>query len=50
MVKKVLNSKPATPVLVSGDKKVPYSSVIELMAVLQRSGVSNVGLLTEPPQ
>ena len=50
MVKKVLSSKPATPVLVNGDASVSYSSVIELMATLQRSGVSNVGLLTEPPE
>ncbi len=37
-------------VLVQGDKEVPYGKVIELMSALQRSGVVNVGLVTEPPK
>lgn len=47
---KVIRNKPQTPVLVSGDKAVKYAAVIDLMASLQRSGVINLALLTEPPQ
>ena len=47
---KIIRNKPQTPVLVSGDKEVKYDSVINLMASLQRAGVINLALLTEPPQ
>jgi biopolymer transport protein TolR len=47
---KIMRNKPQTPVLVSGDKEVKYEAVINLMASLQRSGVINLALLTEPPQ
>lgn len=47
---KIIRNKPQTPVLVSGDKDVKYASVIDLMAGLQRAGVINLALLTEPPQ
>ena len=50
MVTKILKNKPNTPVLVNGDSQVMYGSVIKLMAALQQSGVSNVGLITETPQ
>ena len=50
MVAKILKNKPNTPVLVNGDSQVMYGSVIKLMAALQQSGVSNVGLITETPQ
>ncbi len=50
MVAKILKNKPQTPVLVNGDSQALYGSVIELMAALQQSGVSNVGLITEPPK
>jgi biopolymer transport protein TolR len=46
---KIMRNNPQTPVLVSGDSKVHYAAVIELMASLQRAGVINLGLLTEPP-
>ncbi|WP_106478212.1 protein TolR [Phytohalomonas tamaricis] len=48
-VMKVLNSNPKTPVLVRGDRNVPYGQVIELMGTLQGAGVPNVGLISEPP-
>ena len=50
MVATILKNKPKTPVLVNGDSQVMYGSVIKLMAVLQQSGVSDVGLITDLPQ
>lgn len=47
-VRQVLERSPGTAVLVRGDQAVPYGRVIELMVMLQQSGVSNVGLVTEP--
>ncbi len=47
-VTKVRSAKPKTPVLVWGDKDVPYGSIVELMSELQMAGVPDVGLVTEP--
>jgi len=49
-VSKILNVQPQTPVLVRGDKSVPYGKVIELMTVLQNAGVPNLGLISDPPK
>lgn len=46
----VLKSKPATPVLVWGDRSVSYGKVVELMSELQSAGADSVGLVTEPLQ
>ena len=40
--------KPGTMVLVEGDDAVPYGRVVTLMAALQKAGVVDVGLVTEP--
>lgn len=48
-VRKVLATKPKTPVLVWGDARVDYGAVVEVMGALQGVGVDNVGLVTEPP-
>ena len=48
-VRKVLATKPKTPVLVWGDTRVDYGAVVEVMGALQSVGVDNVGLVTEPP-
>jgi biopolymer transport protein TolR len=40
---------PNLMVLINGDQQVPYGDVVTLMAVLQQSGLKQVGLLTEPP-
>ncbi len=45
----ILRLHPGTPVLVGGDRRVPYGTVVQLMALLQRAGVPSVGLMTEPP-
>ena len=36
--------------VVKGDANVPYKSVIDLMVLLQESGVSSLGLMTEPEE
>ena len=45
-----LRRDPNRKVLVKGDKNVSYGSVIQAMSLLQRAGVTNVGLVTEQPQ
>jgi biopolymer transport protein TolR len=45
----VLKRKPQTPVLVWGDKNVPYGEVVTLMTLLQNAGAPSVGLVTETP-
>ena len=47
-VGKVVSANPGIQVLINGDTNVPYGRVIQLMAGIQGSGVSNVGLITEP--
>jgi biopolymer transport protein TolR len=46
----ILQRRPGTPVMVRGDRNVPYGQIVLLMSTLQSSGVANVGLLSEPPQ
>ncbi|MBT8148485.1 MAG: protein TolR, partial [Gammaproteobacteria bacterium] len=46
-VKKVLAQKPATAVLVWGDKRIAYGEVVNLMTALQGAGASAVGLVTD---
>jgi len=43
-----VKDKPARPVLIRGDKSVPYGEVIAIMASLKRIGVGRVGLMTQP--
>ena len=45
----VLRRKPATPVLVKADQKVPYGRVVDAMVLLQEAGAVKVGFLTDPP-
>ena len=45
----ILAARPRTPVLIRGDRRVPYGTVVEAMALLQQSGAPSVGLITEPP-
>ena len=42
--------QPQIPVFVKGDSNVPYGRVVEVMSLLQAAGVTNVGLVTEPPE
>lgn len=43
-----LAQAPGTPVMVRGDTNVAYGQVVKLMANLQRAGVPNVGLISQP--
>ncbi|GAA5135474.1 protein TolR [Alloalcanivorax gelatiniphagus] len=45
----IRKQKPKTLFLVEGDQNVAYGKVVVLMSELQRAGVTNVGLVTEPP-
>ncbi len=47
--KKILAANPDIKVLVEGDEKLDYGTVINLMNVLQLAGAKNIGLITEPP-
>lgn len=49
VVEAIIEENPDTPVLVWGDRRVPYGEVISLMTELQRAGTIRVGLVTEPP-
>lgn len=44
----VLRIDSQTPVLIRGSKSVEYGKVVSVMALLQQTGVTGVGLLTEP--
>ena len=46
----VLRQKPALPVLVRADLKVPYGRVVEAMVLLQDAGAEKVGFLTDPAE
>jgi biopolymer transport protein TolR len=46
----VMRRNPEKPVLVWGDRAVPYGEVVALMAALQEAGAPSVGLVTEDPQ
>lgn len=50
LVKARLLVDPETPVVVNGDGNVSYNSIIQLMVLLQNSGVPSVGLMTEAPE
>tara|TARA_Y100001935_G_C17261242_1_gene486540 strand:- start:288 stop:710 length:423 start_codon:yes stop_codon:yes gene_type:complete len=44
----LIKSNPRAPILVKGDREVLYDQVIQLMVILQQSGASKVGMLTDP--
>jgi biopolymer transport protein TolR len=37
------------PVFLKADRRVPYGTVVELVARMRRAGVVSLGLVTEPP-
>ena len=47
-VQKILKATPETPIMVWGDKRANYGSVVTVMALLQGAGAPSVGLVTEP--
>jgi biopolymer transport protein TolR len=40
--------EPETPIMVKGDREVPYDYVLQLMVTLQGAGAPSVGLMTDP--
>jgi biopolymer transport protein TolR len=46
----VMRRSPDKPVLVWGDRAVPYGEVVTVMVALQEAGAPSVGLVTEDPQ
>jgi len=46
----VLRRDADKPVLVWGDRTVPYGEVVSVMVALQEAGAPRVGLVTEEPQ
>jgi biopolymer transport protein TolR len=45
----VMRRNPKKPVMVWGDRQVPYGEVVVLMSTLQEAGAPSVGLVTESP-
>lgn len=45
----VLRHRPDTPVMVKGDRGVPYGEVVTAMVLLQQAGAPSVGLVTRNP-
>jgi len=46
----LLRQRPGLPVVVRGDKDVPYGYVVYLMTLLQKAGAPSVGLMTDPQE
>lgn len=46
----IISINQGIPVLVKGDRDVPYGRVVEAMVILQQAGAPNVGLITETPE
>ncbi|MFQ5993853.1 MAG: protein TolR [Acidiferrobacterales bacterium] len=44
----IMRLRPQTPILVRGDRRVPYGEVVKTMALLQEAGAPSVGLVTQP--
>ena len=50
IIEKILSQSPEKQILVWGDEKVDYGSVVLLMSELQKVGATSVGLITDPPR
>ncbi len=50
IVKAVLRRSPKTQIMVKGDSAVSYGQVVTVMALLQKAGAPNVGLITKQPE
>lgn len=46
----MIQLEPERPVVVRGDRSIPYEHVIQLMISLQQAGVPAVGLMTDSPK
>ena len=50
IIEKILSQSPEKQILIWGDEKVDYGSVVLLMSELQKVGATSVGLITNPPR
>ena len=50
IIAKILSQSPEKQILIWGDEKVDYGSVVLLMSELQKVGATSVGLITDPPR
>ena len=50
IIEKILSQSPEKQILIWGDEKVDYGSVVLLMSELQKVGAISVGLITDPPR
>ena len=50
ITEKILSQNPEKQILIWGDEKVDYGSVVLLMSELQKVGATSVGLITDPPR
>ena len=50
IIEKILSQSPEKQILIWGDEKVDYGSVVLLMSELQKVGATSVGLITDPPK
>ena len=50
IIEKILSQSPEKQILIWGDEKVDYGSVVLLMSELQQGGATSVGLITDPPR
>ena len=50
IIEKILSQSPEKQILIWGDEKVDYGSVVLLMSELQKVGATSVGLITDPPR
>lgn len=44
----IARTRPDLPVFVRADTELAYGRVIEVMSILQRAGIADVGLVTDP--
>ena len=49
-VGKILRARSDVPVYIKADHTLDYGQVVGVMTVLQKSGATSVGLITDPPQ
>lgn len=49
-VSAIIKMEPDRPVVVKGDRAIPYERVVQLMVSLQNAGVPSVGLMTDSPE
>jgi len=48
VVQQMMGSDPSRPVVISGDKKVEYDAILQIMDGLKQQGIQRVGLSVKP--